>query len=111
MQLLSNADKIPPAHKDSGRKQRQRARASGDKRCSLPWAPCFETLARLTELIVVIWLNNKIHIQAVSEKRSQQCRILLCVNNVTAQFLVTGICDDTVGQKYTGVQRVLKWQL
>lgn len=47
VQLLSNADKIPPSHKDSGRKERQRARASGDKQCSLPWTPCFETLVKL----------------------------------------------------------------
>lgn len=77
VQPLSNADKIPPSHKDSRRKQRQRARASGDKHCSLPWTPCFETLAKLTEVIVVIWLNNKIHIQPISQKCSQQCRILL----------------------------------
>lgn len=77
VQPLSNADKIPPSYKDSRRKQRQRVRASGDKHCSLPWTPCFETLAKLTEVIVVIWLNNKIHIQPISQKCSQQCSILL----------------------------------
>lgn len=110
MQLLSNADKIPPSHKDSRGKQRQRARASGDKRRSLPWTPCFETLAKLTEVIVVIWLDNKIHSLFLNSAVSSVGFLSsFCVNNVTAQFLLMGIHDDTVGQKCTGIQRGLKW--
>jgi len=34
-----------------------KAREQGqvETRCSLPWTPCFETLAKLIEVIVLIW--------------------------------------------------------
>lgn len=89
VQLLPNADKIPPSNKATRRKQRQRTRASGGKWHSLHQTPWFETLAEFTEVIIVIWLINIIYILSSLFLKNPVISIgflSFCVDNVTAQF-------------------------